>query len=74
MRWGLVFIFIYANGNFFIFWNELFNLQGKSPDEINSVVLRGFSGHWLFLYFGTFLVFYAAKQAAEQNVLHKTWA
>jgi hypothetical protein len=61
-------------GTFFIFWNELFNLQGKSPDEINSVVLRGFSGHWLFLYFGTFLVFYAAKQAAEQNVLHKTWA
>lgn len=72
MRWGLVLIFIYALGNFFIFWNQLFNLQGKSLDEITAVVLRGFSGHWLFLYFGTFLVFYAAKQAVEQSALLKT--
>ena len=71
MRWGLVLIFIYALGNFFIFWNELFNLHGKSPDEIMAIVVRGFSGHWLFLYFGTFLVFYAAKQATEQNAFHK---
>ena len=72
MRWGFVLIFIYALGNFFIFWNELFTLQGKSPNEVMAVVLRGFSGHWLVFYFGTFLLFYAAKQAAQQNVLHKT--
>lgn len=71
MRWGFVLIFIYALGNFYIFWNALFKLQGKSTDQIMSVLLRGFSGHWLVLYFGTFLVFYAAKEATQGKVLLK---
>lgn len=69
MRWGLLLFLIYALVNFFIFWNELFDLHGKSPDEILAVLVRGFSGHWLVIYFGTFLVFYAAKKAIEQNPL-----
>ena len=65
MRWVLLLSLIYALANFFIFWNKLFNLNGKSSDEITAILLRGFSGHWMFFYFGTFLVFYAATQATQ---------
>ena len=70
MRWVLVLFFIYAFANFFIFWN--INLNGKSPDEIMAIVLRGFSGHWLFFYFAIFVVFYSAMQATQPTVMSKT--
>ncbi len=72
MRWVLLLFFIYAFANFFIFWNKLSNLNGKSSDEIMAIVLRGFSEHWLFFYFGIFFVFYAAMQATQQSTLSKT--
>jgi len=67
----LFLFFVYAIANFFWFWNKLFNLHGKSSDEIMAIVLRGFSGHWLFFYFGTFIVFRAAMQATEQTAVTK---
>ncbi len=70
MRWVLLLFFIYAFANFFIFWN--INLNGKSPDEIMAIVLRGFSGHWLFFYFAIFVVFYSAMQATQPTVMSKT--
>ena len=72
MRWVLVLFFVYALANFFIFWNKLFNLNGKSSDEVMAIVLRGFSEHWLFFYFGIFFVFYAAMQATQQRTQSKT--
>jgi len=70
MRWVLLLFFIYAFANFFIFWN--INLNGKSPDEIMAIVLRGFSGHWLFFYFAIFVVFYSAMQATQPTAVSKT--
>jgi len=49
----------------------LSNLSGKSSDEIMAIVLRGFSGHWLFFYFGIFIVFYSARQAIQQSAMSK---
>src|SRR5216684_1464306 len=72
MRWMLLLFFIYAFANFFVFWNGLFNLHGKSSDEIMAILLRGFSGHWLSFYFGIFIVFYAAMQATQQARISKT--
>jgi hypothetical protein len=72
MRWMLFLFFIYAVANFFWFWNKLFNLSGKSSDEIMAIVLRGFSGHWLFFYFGIFIVFRSAMQATQQTAMSKT--
>ena len=72
MRWILPLILIYAVFNFLIFWNEQFKLSGKSSDEIVAIMLRGFSGHWMFFYYGTFLVFYAAMRATEQSAVSKT--
>jgi len=71
MKCMLLVFLSYALVNFFIFWNQLSNLSGKSSDEIMAIVLRGFSGHWLFFYSGTFLVFYAAMQATRQTDLSK---
>ncbi len=71
-RWMLLLFFIYAVANFFLFWNKLFNLNGKSSDEVMAIVLRGFSGHWLFFYFGVFIVFRAAMQAIQQSTITKT--
>ena len=61
--------FIYAVANFFWFRNKLFNLHGKSSDEIMAIVLRGFSGIGYFFYFGTFIVFRAAMQATQQAAI-----
>jgi hypothetical protein len=72
MRWMLPLFFIYAVVNFFMFWNKLFNLNGKSSDEVMAILLRGFSGHWLFFYFGIFMVFHAAMQAVQQTAITKT--
>jgi hypothetical protein len=72
MSWMLFLFFIYAVANFFWFWNKLFHLTGKSSDEIMAIVLRGFSGHWLFFYFGIFIVFRAATQATQQTAISKT--
>jgi hypothetical protein len=72
MRWILLLFLVYAIANFFRFWNVLFNLNGKSSDEIMALVLRGFSGHWLFFYFGIFIVFYAALQAIQQTASNNT--
>jgi hypothetical protein len=72
MRWMLLLFFIYAVVNFFTFWNELFNLNGKSSDEVMAIFLRGFSGYWLFFYFGIFMIFYAAMRAAQQTAITKT--
>ena len=69
MRWMLFLFLIYAVANFFWFWNKLFNLHGKSSGEIMAIVLRGFSGHWLFFYFGTFIAFRAAMQATQQTAV-----
>jgi hypothetical protein len=71
MRWMLLLFLFYAVANFFMFWNKLFNLHGKSSDEIMAIVLRGFSGNWLFFYFGIFIVFYAAMQATRQTAFSK---
>lgn len=67
MAWVLLLLLVYSLANFFIFWNKLFNLSGKSSDEIMATVLRGFSGHWMFFYFATFLAFYAAMQATQHT-------
>jgi hypothetical protein len=67
IRWMLLLFLVYAIANFFIFWNELLNLRGKSSDEVMAIVLRGFSGHWLFFYFGIYIVFRAAMQATQQT-------
>jgi hypothetical protein len=72
MRWMLLLFFIYAVVNFCMFWNKLFNLNGKSSDEVMAILLRGFSGHWLFFYFGIFMVFHAAMRAAQQTAVTKT--
>jgi hypothetical protein len=72
MRWMLLLFFIYALVNFSIFWNEQFKLSGKSSDEPVAIMLRGFSGHWMFFYYGTFLVFYAAMRATQQTAISKT--
>ncbi len=64
--------FIYAVANFFRFWNTLFNLKGKSSDEVMAIVLRGFSGHWSVFYFGMYIVFYAAMQTNKQTAITKT--
>jgi hypothetical protein len=72
MRWVLLLFFIYALANFFIFWNKLSNLGGKSSDEVMAIVLRGFSGHWLFFYFAIFIVFYSAMQATQPTAVSKT--
>ncbi|HYL82910.1 MAG TPA: hypothetical protein VE263_01645 [Candidatus Angelobacter sp.] len=72
MRWVLLLSLFYAVTNFWMFWNKLFNLRGKSSDEIMAIVLRGFSGHWLFFYFGLFLVFHAAMRATQQTALSET--
>ena len=72
MRWVLLLFFIYAFANFFIFWNKVSNLRGKSPDELMAIVLRGISGHWLFFYFALFIVFYSAMQATQPTVMSKT--
>ena len=72
MRWALLLFFIYAFANFFIFWNKLFNLGGKSSDDVMAIVLRGFSGHWLFFYFALFIVFYSAMQATQPTAVSKT--
>jgi hypothetical protein len=72
MRWVLLFFFIYALANFFIFWNKFSNLGVKSSDEVMALVLRGFSGHWLFFYFAIFIVFYSAMQATQPTAVSKT--
>jgi hypothetical protein len=72
MRWVLLLFFIYAFANFFIFWNKLFNLGGKSSDDVMAIVLRGISGHWLFFYFALFIVFYSAMQATQPTAMSKT--
>src|SRR2546422_4568061 len=66
MKWMPFFFFVYAIANFIIFWNKLSSLTGKTPDEITAIVFRGFSGHWLFVYSVTFVLFYSAKRATEQ--------
>lgn len=71
MRWVLLLFLIYSLANFFIFWNALFNLSGKPLDEVKAIILRGFSGHWMVFYFGTFLVFYAALQATQRAATSK---
>jgi hypothetical protein len=55
-----------------IYWNELFNLSGKSLDEIMAVLLRGFSGHWMLVYFGTFIWFHATMRAIQQGAMSNT--
>lgn len=72
MRWMFLLFFMYAVANFFMFWNKLVNLNGKSSDEVMAIVLRGFSGHWLVFYFGMFIVSYAAMQAIKQTAITNT--
>jgi hypothetical protein len=67
MKWIFLLFFVYAIANFMTFWNKLLNLSGKSSGEIMAIVLRGFSGHWLFFYFAFFIIFYSAGQAIQQT-------
>jgi hypothetical protein len=72
MRWVFLVCLLYSFANFMIYWNELFNLSGKSLDEIMAVLLRGFSGHWMLVYFGTFIWFHATMRAIQQGAMSST--
>lgn len=72
MRWTFLLLFIYAIVNFLSVWNKLFELNGKSLDEVMVIMLRGFSGHWLLFYFATFAAFYSAMRATQQTIVSKT--
>lgn len=66
LKWLTCALAGYAVLNFIVFVNLLGSIGGKRPEEITSLVFRGFSGEWMAFYSAAFLVFYSAKKRLKQ--------